>query len=254
MFTTHPQPTVRLEASRYSRRSDAFLAALPHLLMSSAFFGVSVAFGGRGMPWYPFFLVVVLVVALLYAWRREWPLWSGSWAGYGLLLIAVPLFMVLMRTGANGDRFFILVLMVGCILIALRYPLHAVLTSLPLLVFLPRLFAFEQLSGGNLVWGAIFVLLAIISAMIVCNRGRRAVIAVILFHLLAGAAITLGNFFLPYNLGPFSAGMQAAPRTTPLLWELFADFAPVTLSAIVASLALLIVRPAMRRFNYRHAP
>lgn len=247
MTTTHSEPEHTLQPGDHGRLASTLLAALPHLLISSTFFGVSVSFGGRGMPWYPYLLVVVLVFALLFAIWRRFPLWSGSWLGYGLLPIGAGL-TALIVNATGGDRLLgaIIILLTLCALIAIHYPLQALLASLPLLSLVPRIFIFEELQGGNLIFGGIFVLLAIISSIIVWRRSMRAtIIATILFHLLTGAAYTAGHFFLPHS-GPLSAGMEATLRTHPTIAELVDHFAPITFATIAVSLALLLV-PAIWR-------
>ncbi len=226
------------------------LAALPHLLMCSTFFGVSVAFGGRGMPWYPYFLLAILLGGLGLAWRRNWPLWSGSWVGYGLLLVSVLLLSAVARVIPQSGRAWPLVaaLTAGCVVIALRRPVHALLAALPLLAFLPRIGALEYLEGRNLVFGGVFVLLALTSALIVWRATwRTAILGAISFYLLSGLAYTAARFFLPFDLGPLSAGMDAAPRRVPANAELVDYFLPLFAAAVAASLALFVLHVAWRR-------
>jgi len=70
---------------------QAVLAGLPHLLyplsievpsLVRVLTTLSVSFYFlRNIFW------VLVVVAIVFGWRRKWPRWSASWVGYGLLLV-----------------------------------------------------------------------------------------------------------------------------------------------------------------------
>jgi hypothetical protein len=216
---------------------DICLAALPHLLLASTF-GPSALFpsslvAARLMP---YLLLAAMLAAFLLAWRRGWPLWSGSWAGYWLLL---PFYAFSWLPLRMIELLVLLVLLVAGAFIFQRRPLYGLLASFPPLLLLTRLFAFELVSGGEWILSGIWLLLAITAGAIVWWGSLRAgVRLMIAFHLAAGLAFALGLAYLPYRW----PGHMGA-RQPPTLVELVNDFAPLTLVAVVIPLALLLLHP-----------
>jgi len=217
-----------------------FLAALPHLLFASTFFGVSEAYGGSGLRWYPYALLMVMAAALILAWRRGWPLWSGSWAGYWLLM-PLPLLSLLFRWWQWSELLYLLFVLAAGAIIFRRRPLYGLLASFPILMLMTRLFAFEFVAGGNWVWGGACLLLAVVAGAIVWRGTLRVgVLLMIGFQMVTGVAVTLGKFYLPYRFP------EMGVREPPELAALVNDFVPLTLAIIAITLALLLLRPLRR--------
>jgi hypothetical protein len=77
---------------------QAFLAGLPHLLYPLSIKGPGLlsVITSEPVKWslaYNSFWILV-IIALLFSWRRKWPRWSASWVGYG----SVMLFDILIDT------------------------------------------------------------------------------------------------------------------------------------------------------------
>ena len=246
MAAIHTRASDTQQSSSSRQVSNVLLAALPHLLMSTTYFGVSVAFGGSGMSWYPYFLVVLLAAAGFLAWRRGWPLWSGSWAGYWLVATILLLGEVAGSQWGQWTEILILLVAAGtCAILALRRPLYALLTSLPLLILFPRLFFFEHVAGGHWISGGVFVLLALTAAVIVWLGSVRATLLLaILVHVVTGLAFTLGKFYLPYRFA------EMEPRETPAFTEVVNEFVPLTVAIIANSVTLFLLN-LLWRFSMR---
>jgi hypothetical protein len=216
---------------------DICLAALPHLLLASTF-GPSALFPSSlaATRLMPYLLLAAMLAAFLLAWWRGWPLWSGSWAGYWLLM---PFYAFSWLPLRMVELLILLVLLVAGAFIFQRRPLYGLLASFPPLLLLTRLFAFELVTGGEWILSGIWLLLAITAAAIVWWGSLRAGVRLtIAFHLAAGLAFTLGRTYLPYR---FSTHMGA--RQPPTLVELVNDFVPLTLVAVVIPLAFLLLHP-----------
>ena len=233
------------------RRQAIFLAALPHFLFASLT-ALSSIFAGRLISAPRLLLLIVAAMAFLLAWRQGWPLWSGSWIGYWLLLL-LPLGARLSLPGV--EVLLLLPLLVVGVLIFQRHPLQGLLaSSLPLLL-ITRVFVFELVTGGEWVWSGVWLLLAFTSAAIVWLGSVRAgALLLIGFHLVTGLAFALARSYLPYRgLG------QTIAREAPELETLVNDFVPLTLAVITILLALLLLQPLRwlaaqggRRGRYRH--
>jgi hypothetical protein len=177
-----------------------------------------------------------MLAAFLLAWRRGWPLWSGSWAGYWLLL---PFYAFSWLPLRMVELLILLVLLVAGAFIFQRRPLYGLLASFPPLLLLTRFFEFELVTGGEWILSGIWLLLALTAGAIVWRGSLRAgVRLMIAFHLAAGLAFALGRAYLPYRW----PGHMGA-RQPPTLVELVNDFAPLTLVAVVIPLAFLLLHP-----------
>jgi hypothetical protein len=215
----------------FRKWSDILLAMLPHLLFAFLMGNVPGA-----AVFLPYVLPVALVAALLWAWWHGWPLWSGSWAGYWLLFAFVYTSFWLSLPGLDLVSFILLVVIF--LFIGQRRPLFGLLTSLPLLLLLPRFFVFELVAGGEWVMGGIWLLLAVTAGVIVWrNSLRTGILLVVGFHVTAGLAFALGQSYLPYRFPLMSPG----PRQPPALATLVNDFVPLTLAVVAISLALLLL-------------
>jgi hypothetical protein len=214
---------------------DICLAALPHLLLASIF-GPSTLFAGSLPALMPYLLLAVMVAGFLLSWWRGWPLWSGSWAGYWLL---VPFYAFSWLPLRTVELLILLVLLIAGAFIFQRRPLYGLLASFPPLLLITRLFAFELVSGGEWIWSGIWLFLALTAAAIVWRGSLQAgVWLTIAFHLAAGLAFTLGRAYLPYRW----PGHMGA-RQPPTLVELVNDFVPLALVAVVIPLAFLLLHP-----------
>ena len=214
------------------RPNAAFLAALPHLVFAIFFALPGIAGGGLGI-----LLLVMMAAAFLLAWWQGWPLWSGSWAGYWLVYALIQASSWL--PSLPGLELLI-PLAVG-IFIFQRRPLLGLLASTPPLLLLPRFFVFELVTGGEWVWSAIYLLLALTAGTIVWRNSLRAgTLLMIGFHLIAGLAIALARSYLPFRF------IELGPRQTSELATLINDFVPLTLAVITILLALLLLQPLGR--------
>jgi hypothetical protein len=234
--TTIPT-TDAVEATQGNNKwSDILLAILPHLLFAFfATFGTALMGNVPGAAVFlPYVLPVALVTALLWAWLQGWPLWSGSWAGYWLLFafIYTTSWLSLPVLGLVSLIFLAVIFLFIC----QRRPLFGLLTSLPLLLLLPRFFVFELVAGGEWVMGGIWLLLAVTAGVIVWrNSLRTGILLVLWFHVTAGMAFALGRSYLPYRFA------EIGPRQPPTLATLVNDFVPLTLAVVAISLALLLL-------------
>jgi hypothetical protein len=217
--------------------SAILLAALPHLLMA-VLSGLSGIFMGRppsGIALLGYGMLIAMVAAFLLAWRRGWPLWSGSWAGYWLML---PVFGSLLPSWPGLEYLFLVSLLVVGALIFQRHPVYGLLASSPPLLLMTRLFVFELVMGGEWVMTGVWLLLALTAGAIVWQGSiRTGVLLLVGLHLVTGLAFAVGRSYLPFRF----EGMGA--RQTPELETLINDLAPPTLAAIAILLALLLLHP-----------
>lgn len=214
------------------------LAALPHILLATSMSISSVAPSWSGTTYYG--LLIIMGLALLFAWRQGWPLWSGSWAGYWLFF-AYGLAGRLLPWRPGLDYLLLLPPLAIGLLFFLRRPLYGLLAVIAPMLFMTHLFAFELVAGGEWVWSAIWLLLGVTAGAIVwLGTVRAGVLLTVAFHFMAGLIISVARSYLPYH-GP--AGMEMGPRPTPELATLVNDFAPLTLAAITLPLALLLLHP-----------
>ena len=230
-----------------NRRSAALLAALPHLLFATTM-TLSTAFAGTAPSWLDAFgygVLVITGIVLLLAWWRGWPLWSGGWAGYWLL---IPYLWAMGRVPWRPGLDYMLALpplAIG-LFIFLRRPLYGLLTFVAPVLLMTRVFAFELelVVGQDWVWSGIWLLLALVTGAIVWLGSIRAgVLLIITFELVTGLILTVARSYLPYHGPP---GMEMAPRATPATATLVNNFLPLTLAAITLPLALLLLRPLGR--------
>jgi hypothetical protein len=231
ILTTDP-----VEATQDNNKWSAILLAmLPHLLFAflTAFSTALIDSVPGAAIFLRYMLPVALVTVLLWAWWRGWPLWSGSWAGYWLLFaFAYNTWLSL----PGLDLVFLFLLAAIVVFICQRRPLFGLLTSLPLLLLLPRFFVFELVAGGEWVMAGIWLLLALTAGVIVWRNSLRTGILLALgFHVTAGLAFALGRSYLPYRFA------QMGPRQPPTLATLVNDFVPLTLAVITISLTLLLL-------------
>ena len=236
--------------SNNGRRQAIFLAALPHLLLA-IFTALSSIYLGGLISALGLLLLIVMAMAFLLAWRQQWPVWSGSWIGYWLLL----LFPLGARLSLPGLELLILpaLLAVGVLLFQ-RHPLQGLLASSPPLLFMTRAFVFELVAGGEWVWSGVWLLLAVTAGVIVWLGSVRAgMLLLIGFHLLTGLAFALARSYLPFRFSEMGA------RQTPELETVVNDFVPLTLALIIILLALLLLEPLRRlasqggrQGRYRH--
>jgi hypothetical protein len=222
---------------------NALLAALPHLFFALLNILPELTSGNSPATFrilYYGLLAIVLAVFLL-AWRQGWPLWSGSWAGYWLLIVAnVSSIVPVLRSSELIYFVSLSALLLLAVFIFQRRPVYGLLASGPLVLFLTRLFAFELVAGGQWVMAGIWLFMALTAGAIVWrNNVREAALLAIGFHLVAGLAFTLGRSLLPYRF----PGPGFGPREMPELEVLVNDFAPVTFAVIAALLALLLLHP-----------
>lgn len=219
-------------AGRRPPRFARFLAALPHLLFALL---LSERLPITTPALYGF--AMLALVTLVLAWRQGWPLWSGSWGGlwfWGVL----ALFSQLVVPGPIQEYLLLLLLVMAGWRLFQRRPLFGLLASVPPLMLMTRLFAFELVDGGEWIWSSLFLLLALISSFIVWRGSLRpAVLLTTGFHLAAGVAITLGSALLPFSWS------EMGPRRPPVLAELVNDFSPSTLATIAITLAFLLLHP-----------
>jgi len=100
--STHPEPWP-------GSWKAAFLAGLPHILM-----GLLIGIGKLLTTTTPrpsqtmsiiagVSLMGLVVVVLLFAWRRGWPLWSASWYGYGTWTAMVLISFVISQLELDED-------------------------------------------------------------------------------------------------------------------------------------------------------
>lgn len=222
------------------------LAALPHLFFAASTALIALESGPGPLlsavrySYYGFLAIVA--VSFIIAWRRRWPLWSGSWAGYWLLAIfglsSLPVWPWLEALYPA----FLAILLLGALLLFQRRPLFGLLAIGPILIFYTRLFVFELVSGGDWIFAALWLLLALVSAAIVIRRSiRLAVPLLVAFHLLAGLAFALGVNYLPFRFPEMGGSRQPADLAT-----LINDFLPPTLATIAAVLALPLLQPLRR--------
>ncbi len=69
---------------------QAILGGLPHLLYALSIYIPSLVgalfLDSLNLHWLRPVFWIVVIVTLLFAWQRRWPLWSASWVGYGLVM------------------------------------------------------------------------------------------------------------------------------------------------------------------------
>lgn len=223
-------------------RLAVLLAALPHILLatsmslSSVFARVAPSWSGATY----YGLLIIMGLALLFAWRQGWPLWSGSWAGYWLFF-AYGLAGRLVPWRPGLEYLLMLPPLAIGLLLFLRRPLYGLLAVVAPMLFMTHLFAFELVAGGEWVWSSIWLLLGVTAGAIVWLGSVRAgVLLTVASQLVAGLIISTARSVLPYRgLGPTPMG----PRPTPELATLLNDFVPLTLAAITLPLALLLLHP-----------
>lgn len=221
-------------------RPAVLLAAAPHLLYAALTILGELGIG-VGAGWTGYLLLAGLGGMMLLAWRRHWPLWSASWAGYALIIILfISSFALNPLLGRAEILLFLPLIVLGLYLFQARL-LYALIASLPFIVLNGRALAFELVAGGTWIFTGLWLLAAVISGAVVQARSARSAILFTLgFHLVSGAAIALGRGYLPYRWPEMGA------RVGPTWQELVNDFVPVTLSLIVLTLALLLLHPLKR--------
>ncbi len=218
--------------------SAVMLAALPHLLMAIVT-GLGALFPGGSSPFalLAYVAPAMMVIAFVLAWRRGWPIWSGSWAGYWLLLL---FFLVSsLFPFSPGLEYLALVLLIAAAVILFqRRPVHGLLACLPLLLLIPRLFVFELLAGGDFVWSGVWLLLALTAGLVAWSATVRAgLLLVTSFQLIAGLAFAVATAYLPFRFS------QMGVRQPAEFLGLINAFVPLTLALITIPLGLLLLRP-----------
>lgn len=227
-----------------SMRMTILLAVAPHVM-----YGLMNVLGEigivRGARWFIFAMIGALVGVMVIAWRRRWPLWSASWAGYALLYAYFTSSFALGSLFATVQFDFGLVLLPLMIMLGVyifqRRPLYGLLASFPLFVLMGRLFVFELVLGGTWIFAGVWLLAALVSGAIVsAGTIRRGVLLAAGFHLISGIAFALGRSYLPYRWP------EIYPRQAPTWQELVNDFVPITLALIALTLALLLLHQLKR--------
>ena len=99
----HDSPSPPYATGTRCSWAGALLAGLPHLLVPAFFMTrwllpTFYIWGrGRHRDFMEFGFAALVALMLLVAWRRGWPRWSGSWAGYG----SASLFILVLITLSN---------------------------------------------------------------------------------------------------------------------------------------------------------
>jgi hypothetical protein len=238
-------------------KKSTFLAAFPHL-----FYGLLSA-----LPLIPFdsisqagqtlieqlwvFLYAGFVFVILggvnQARRRRWPDWSGSWIGYGLLLLTAGLllvFQVLPLALANRLvqiftlAFLPIVAVISLTLAHTNRMLGLLVSQGPLLVYWQS-FALEFVDP-NYRAAAVGIAALLISAVVVVANwrgdwrlGAVSLMAVDLLATLAVAYLSVYHYWLPENIDPPLASWASVSR-------FFASHAPMV-AIVVGPLLLLAV-------------
>lgn len=227
-----------------SMRMTILLAVAPHVM-----YGLMNVLGEigivRGARWFLFAMIGAVVGVMVIAWRRRWPLWSASWAGYALLYAYFTSSFALGSLFATVQFDFGLVLLPLMIVLGMyifqRRPLYGLLASFPLIVLMGRLFVFELVLGGTWIFAGVWLLAALVSGAIVsAGTIRRGVLLAVGFHLTTGIAFALGQGYLPYRWPEIHS------RQAPTWQALVNDFIPLTLALIALTLAFLLLHPLRR--------
>lgn len=231
---------------------EAWLAALPHLLVAGAFlsslvFGVENALAGWAIA---LVFGAASLAALVSAWRAGWPRWSASWAFYWLVLAVAGIglggqALRLTRTQNVYEAALFGLLALGSpvalYLVARRDRISGLLLGLPMLMalWMPVL-EFVPNAVRNLVQPAMWLSVGL-AAYILVRRGsvRLSYTLALGLNILAGLAVAYSRAYL-----------RVYPADAPAHWQAeapsFADFL-YWFAPPLAALSTLVVGPVLAR-------
>jgi hypothetical protein len=228
---------------------DALLAALPHLMVAlmslSGLLGEALPKVWMASGAYVFatdiIAAVLILVALILAWRQRWPRWSASLYGYGLAVAVVIGLNVLQvlpgRLWAGAFLYILSPLALAWLLYRTfqQDSLKGLLALLPVVMVLwSPVLEFVQPTARALVSVGAWLLMALMAATII-RRGnvRLSVWMLLVINLLIGACITYARTYLN-SLPPEHAEV-------PTLERIVNRFSPplLAVSALVIGLWLV---------------
>jgi hypothetical protein len=232
--------------------AEAVLAALPYVLilafMSTAYLLNTLLEAGslrQGMNTFSGLLLVpILILVFVLAWRRRWPVWTGSWMVPFLLMLAVPL-SLLIDQFANIDWFFndLLIFLVLPLLLAVllyrvtrRDRLQGLLAAAPLLYLLwtPNMESVPEYLTMIIYFSSVLMVMVCILAVV--RLGSWTV----------GLALLLVTFIavgLQFSyLGIYHGGTLPYSAPGPSLLEVFKSFLPQYLLVGAILLGPLLAR------------
>jgi len=195
----------------------AILAGLPHLLVGllsgwSSLLTRSIDPEQRFSTIFGIGLAILVVVLLISAWRRGWPLWSASWFLYGTWIVLIILGQVIEKLNleeywryTNATFFsWLIFCIIGYFSLSLKSKLHALLAivflfpfiGLAMLEFIP-----DDIEGWLAI--ALGLLTALASGAIVRIGDFRTALGLVLsVNITAGLALAYTSEYKMLDLPP----------------------------------------------------
>jgi hypothetical protein len=249
--------------------SQPFLAALPHLYYGllnvlPTVFLAPISQAGQSLIQQLLVLLYAGFVFLILggvnqARRRHWPAWSGSWIGYGLLLLTAGLLLVIQVLPASlANRlvliftlaFLPIIAVISLFLAQTNRMLGLFVSQGPLLVYWQS-FALEYVNPTYRA-AAVGIAALLISGVVVVSSWRdnwrlgvASLLGVDLLATLAVSYLSVYHYWLPENVDPPVASWGSVS-------QYFASHAPMV-AIVVGPLLLLAIWESglARRLNWR---
>ncbi len=197
MLDRGPQPNLSQAPRSWAGTS---LAGLPHALAAVVFPGRWLFYlVGMWSAWTTyrlgFFLelafAVLIALMLVVAWRRGWPRWSGSWTGYGLVILfsmflrlqptltsaypAVDNYLPLDTYLALADSLIVLawlaISMLTIVILTRRNTMAGLLAILPIAPVMLTVVGLDEVQGDEPLAVAIALMTAVVAMLVA--RARR---------------------------------------------------------------------------------